>query len=50
MGIGSEDEEGFDYDSEDEEDEDYSEDDLCCEYPHSPVRNSGGIFFIEYST
>ncbi|KAL1558887.1 peptidylprolyl isomerase [Salvia divinorum] len=37
MGIGSEDEEGIDYDS---EDEDYSEDDLCCGYPHSPVRNS----------
>ena len=45
MGIGSEDEEDFDYDSEDEEDEDCSEDDLCCGHPHS-VRNSGGIFFI----
>ncbi|XP_042067100.1 peptidyl-prolyl cis-trans isomerase FKBP53-like [Salvia splendens] len=38
MGIGCEDEVGFDYDS---ENEDYSEDDLCCEYPQSPVRNSG---------
>ncbi|KAG6418150.1 hypothetical protein SASPL_120349 [Salvia splendens] len=47
MGIGCEDEVGFDYDS---ENEDYSEDDLCCEYPQSPVRNSGGApYTTEFS-